>query len=88
MKQLLKNYRNPKWKKKREPIEWIRRKVEASLREEPIKLWNQKPEEERFKRMEFFGGRRLGKREEFNAQYINERFEERVKKVFQVNEKK
>jgi hypothetical protein len=38
--------------------------------------------------MEFFGGRRLGKREEFNAQYINERFEERVKKVFQVNEKK
>ncbi|MGM0867387.1 MAG: MerR family transcriptional regulator [Bacillota bacterium] len=58
----------------------IRRRVETSLREEAVVQWNQKPEEERVKRVGFFRKEEdWGKREEFIHQYINERFEERIK---------
>ncbi|WP_053437828.1 hypothetical protein [Sporosarcina globispora] len=63
----------------------IRRRVETTLREEAVKSWNQKPEEERVKRVGFFRKEEdWGKREEFINQYINERFEDRIKKVFQL----
>jgi DNA-binding transcriptional MerR regulator len=61
----------------------IRRRVESSLRAEAIKVWNQKPEEERVKRLGFFWKEEdWGKRDEFINQYINERFEERIRESY------
>jgi DNA-binding transcriptional MerR regulator len=61
----------------------IRRRVEALLREEAIKTWNQKPEQERLKRVGIFWKEEdWGKRDEFINQYINERFEEKIKEAF------
>lgn len=61
----------------------LRRRVEMKLEREAIDQWKQQPEELRFKKVGFFRKEEdWGKRDEFIRQYINERFEERVKESF------
>lgn len=60
-----------------------RRKVETRLREEALDIWSTKPETERFKKVGWFRKELdVEARENFVQEYIDERFEQELRKEF------
>jgi len=61
----------------------VRRRVETALENEAIELWATRPENERLKKVGLFRKEEdLVKRNEFIRRYINENYEERLKREF------
>jgi molybdopterin converting factor small subunit len=61
------------------------KRVEMALEEEAIKLWNQKPEHERMKKVGWFRKEEdLIKRHEFIRQYIRENMERALKEALEI----
>ncbi|MFP7474298.1 MerR family transcriptional regulator [Niallia taxi] len=61
----------------------VRRRVETALENEAIELWATKPESERLKKVSIFRKEEdLVKRNEFVRRYINENYEESLKREF------
>lgn len=60
-----------------------RRRVESILKQEALKQWEQKPESERLKRVGLFSKiEDVNKRDRFIEEYIDQHFEEYMKKEF------
>lgn len=61
----------------------VRRRVEAALENEAIELWTTKPDSERLKKVGMFRKEEdLIKRNEFIRRYINENYENKLKREF------
>lgn len=61
----------------------VRRRVEAALEHEAIEMWSTKSESERYKKVGLFRKEEdFNKRYEFIRNYINENYEEKLKKEF------
>jgi DNA-binding transcriptional MerR regulator len=64
----------------------FQKKIEGALIKEAKEKWTQKPESERFRRVGFFRKEEdFLKREEFIREYVNEHFEERIKRTLEMN---
>lgn len=65
----------------------LQKRIENKLEEEAIKLWNQKPEHERMKKVGWFRKEEdLIKREEFIRKYKEENFEQMLKKELDIED--
>lgn len=63
----------------------IRKRVERKLEEEAKKIWDKKPESERFKRKGWFQKEEdFHKKEEFIKEYTDTHFEQRLRESFQL----
>jgi hypothetical protein len=64
------------------------RRIESVLREEALRLWNQKPESEKMKKTGWFQkGEDRDKRDQFVQSYIDEHYEQRLKEEYGFDKK-
>jgi hypothetical protein len=88
IKQQIPKPRNPLVERQERVTDMItRRRVETALRKEARHLWSIKPVEERTRRSGIFGLKKeedRDKRDQFIADYIDEHYESRLKKEFEL----
>ncbi|MBB5173357.1 hypothetical protein [Texcoconibacillus texcoconensis] len=64
-----------------------RKKIERSLEKEAEKIWSQKPEEDRIKRVGWFRKEEdLEKKSKFIKEFVDDNFEEKLREAFGVTD--